>query len=106
MNIYSKLVTWQHKGNKKTGIVILCYLCYLCYIYIHLRIDTHPIISSIIDSLNNTHVLFSIRSVFSKKSGNSGNTKKNHIGLATVYVTFVCSMLPKLQKSSHLISKV
>ena len=105
MNICSKLATWQHKGNKKTGTIYICYLCYLCYPYIHIRIDMYPIISSIINTLKNTYVLFSIRSVFSKKSGNFGNTIKNHIGLATVYVTLMCSLLPKLQKSSHLITE-
>lgn len=106
MSIYSKLETWQHKGNKKTGTASICYLCYLCYPYIHIRIGIDPIISSILNSLNNTHVLFSIRSVLSEISGNFGNTINNHIGLTTVYVTLKCSLLPKLQISSHLILKI
>ena len=79
----------QHKGNKKTGTVTICYLCYLCYLCNTLRICAHISIHTILYYLNNIHVLFPIRSVFSKIRGNKGNTIKNHTRTVTVYVTLM-----------------
>lgn len=97
MSTYFRVATWQHKGNKKKRYSIhllpmlpMLPMIYTTYIHTHFK-----------DTIYDT---FSIRSIFSDFRGNIGNTIKNRIASATVYVTFLCPLLPLLQKYSALLS--